>query len=73
MFMQKKERCLSIRNVLHQKHLKKNLPCCPLFAFLSVNSKNEKRTQRGLKKVVGVQGEEEKTFLKSFFFLPRQT
>ena len=45
----------------------------PLFAFLSVNSKNEKRTQRGLKKVVGVQGEEEKTFLKSFSFLPRQT
>ena len=42
----------------------------PLFAFLSVNSKNEKRTQRGLKKVVGVQGEEEKTFLKSFCFLP---
>jgi hypothetical protein len=40
---------------------------------LSVNSKNEKRTQKGLKKVVGVQGEEEKTFLKSFCFLPRQT
>ena len=39
---------------------------------MSVNSKNEKRTQRGLKKVEGVQGEEEKTFLKSFFLLPRQ-